>query len=97
MPARPSDVPRPKPPRPSRTDLDVLLERRREPASPAPAWCSYVEHCGSLFAARIEQGCWTNTPPHGCMHGSFLPRCADGADECAEDEVVNWDGTRPMT
>lgn len=46
--------------------------------------------------ASLEPACAEGGAADGCMLGSFLPRCADGGDGCAEDEVVCWDGMRPM-
>jgi hypothetical protein len=44
----------------------------------------------------LDQGCAEGGPTDGCLLGSFLARCADGTDDCADDEVVCWDGMRPM-
>lgn len=44
----------------------------------------------------LDQACWTGSGPSGCMHASYVPRCADGTDTCLEDEAVCQDGTRPM-
>ncbi len=44
----------------------------------------------------LDPGCSAGASTEGCLLGSFLPRCADGTDDCVEDEVVCWDGMRPM-
>lgn len=44
----------------------------------------------------MAQACWDASEPDGCLRGTWLPRCADGGDGCAEDEVVCQDGTRPL-
>ncbi len=44
----------------------------------------------------LGQACWNATTPAGCLRATYLPRCADGGDACAEPEVVCQDGTRPM-
>jgi hypothetical protein len=44
----------------------------------------------------LDPACLAGGNEPGCMQGAFLPRCADGTDTCSEDEVVCWDGTRPM-
>ncbi|MBX7193896.1 MAG: hypothetical protein K1X94_17720 [Sandaracinaceae bacterium] len=44
----------------------------------------------------LDQACWSGAGPAGCMRASYVPRCADGSDTCAEDEAVCQDGTRPM-
>lgn len=46
--------------------------------------------------SELDPACAAGGAADGCMLGSFLPRCADGGDGCAEDEVVCWDGMRPM-
>jgi len=44
----------------------------------------------------LASACWDASAPAGCLRGTFLPRCADGGDDCAEPEAVCQDGTRPM-
>lgn len=44
----------------------------------------------------LGQGCWNEDAPASCLRATYLPRCADGGDDCAEPEVVCQDGTRPM-
>jgi hypothetical protein len=46
--------------------------------------------------ADLDAACAGAGARDGCMLGSFLPRCADGTDTCSTDEVVCWDGMRPM-
>lgn len=54
----------------------------------------YYEHPPS--PDLLAPGCAGDSVPDGCLRASWLPRCADGTDECDEDEVVCVDGTRPM-
>lgn len=44
----------------------------------------------------LDQACLETSPGPGCLRGSWLARCADGTNNCASDEAVCADGTRPM-
>ena len=44
----------------------------------------------------LASACWDASAPAGCLRGTFLPRCADGSDDCVEPEAVCQDGMRPM-
>ena len=53
-------------------------------------------HYANPSIEGLNEACWDASAPRGCMRGTFVPRCADGSDDCVEPEAVCQDGTRPM-
>ena len=65
-------------------------------AGESPNTCRDRLYATPPAVADLDPACGTNPNNPSCLRGTFLARCADGSNSCAEDEAVCVDGTRPM-